>query len=80
MFAGFYTFTFFLSLIALLYGLSQWSLDMEPYGLWLLPIPLALLISAYITALVGQRLGHEQMQELRHFLDQMLGIEADATD
>lgn len=75
MFAGFYTFTIFLSLIALLYGLSQWSLDMEPYGLWMLPVPLALLVSAYATALVGQRLGHEQMQALRDFVDQALSTE-----
>jgi len=79
MFAGFYTFTIFLSLIALLYGLSQWSLGMEPYGLWMLPIPLVLLISAYVTALIGQRLGHEQMQELHQFLDQTLETEAEAT-
>lgn len=77
MFAGFYTFTIFLSLIALLYGLSQWSLNMEPYGLWLLPVPLVLLVSAYATALVGQRLGHEQMQELHRFVDQTLDLEAE---
>ena len=77
MFAGFYAFTIFLSLIALLYGLSQWSLNMEPYGLWLLPVPLVLLVSAYATALVGQRLGHEQMQELHRFVDQTLDLEAE---
>lgn len=77
MFAGFYTFTIFLSLIALLYGLSQWSLNMEPYGLWLLPVPLVLLVSAYATALVGQRLGHEQMQELHRFVDQTLDLKAE---
>ncbi len=78
MFAGFYTFTIFLSLIALLYGLSQWSLDMEPYGLWLLPVPLVLLLSAFAVALVGQRLGHEQMQALRDFVDQILEAKSDA--
>jgi hypothetical protein len=77
MFAGFYTFTIFLSLIALLYGLSQWSLNMVPYGLWMLPVPLVLLVSAYATALVGQRLGQEQMQELHHFVDQTLDLEAE---
>ncbi len=72
MFAGFYSFAFFLSLMALLFGLSQWSLGMEPMGLWVLPIPVVLLISAFATALVGQRLGHDQMGELRDFLDAAL--------
>jgi hypothetical protein len=75
MFAAFYIFAIFLSLIALLYGLSQWSLDLEPYGLWLLPIPIVLMIGAYITAFIGQRLGHDQMELLHHFLDRTLETE-----
>ncbi|MBT3344073.1 MAG: hypothetical protein HN404_13820 [Gemmatimonadetes bacterium] len=72
-FACFHIFGIFISLMALLFGLSQWSLGMEPFGLWLLPIPLILTISAFVTALVGQRLGEDQMRELRLFLDETVG-------
>jgi hypothetical protein len=76
-FAAFYVFTIFLSLIALLFGLSQWSLDIAPMGLWLLPIPLLLLASAYAVAWTGQRLGHEQMVQLRARFDDVLEQPAD---
>lgn len=66
-----------LSLIALLFGLSQWSLDIAPMGLWLLPIPLLLLASAYAVAWTGQRLGHEQMVQLRARFDDVLEQPAD---
>ena len=72
MFAAFYVFALFLSLIALLFGLSQWSLDMTPYGLWLLPIPLGLVLIAYIISQVGQRLGRGQMEELYGFVGKVL--------
>jgi len=72
MFAAFYVFALFLSLIALLYGLSQWSLGMEPYGLWILPAPLFLVLCAYIVSQVGQRLGREQMEALYGFTEDTL--------
>lgn len=71
-FAGFYTFAIFISCMALLFGLSQWSLGMAPIGLWLLPLPILLLISAYGIALIGQRLGHDQMAILQEVFDQAL--------
>ena len=74
-FACFHIFGIFISLMALLFGLSQWSLGMQPFGFWLLPIPVILTISAFVTALIGQRLGEEQMRELRQFLDEIVGVD-----
>lgn len=73
-FACFYVFALFVSLMTLLFGLSQMSLGMSPLGLWLLPVPLALILAAIATARIGQHLGSAQMSVLRQFLDQTLDI------
>ena len=72
-FACFHIFAIFISLIALLFGLSQWSLGIKPFGLWLTPIPLILTLSAFGIALIGQRLGEDQMRSLRMFLEEAVG-------
>ena len=62
----------FCGITGLLFGLVQWSLDWSPWALWSVPIAALMIGSVYVVALIGQRLGHDQMVPLRTFLDQSL--------
>ena len=42
---------------------------MSTFALWSVPIAALMIGSVYVVALIGQRLGHEQMVQLRTFLD-----------
>ncbi len=72
MFVFFYSAIGFLTLMGLMFGLSQWMLKMEPWGLWFVPAGLALLLLLYIASRIGQGLGREQMHQLQDFLDETL--------
>jgi hypothetical protein len=73
MLASFYALTIFVGLVGLIFGLSQWSLGMSPYGLWVVPLSILLLVITYTIALTGQNLGLAQMHLLRSVLDKALG-------
>lgn len=60
----------FCGITGLLFGLVQWSLGWSPWALWSVPIVALMIGSVYAVALVGQRLGYDQMVQLRDFLDQ----------
>lgn len=73
--------TFFLAIYAALtflcigssmFGLSQLTMGAEPWALWALPVGGVLIGLTYGGALLGQRLGAEQMQALQHTLDDAL--------
>lgn len=68
MFVFFYSAIGFLTLMALIFGLSQMMLNMEPYGLWAVPIGIVLLTGFFVMSKVGQRLGNDQMHQLRIML------------
>ena len=72
LFASFYAFTIFLAFVGFSWGFSQWSLDMAPTAMWLVPLALALLAIAYGIALTGQKLGAAQMTRLRTYLETAL--------
>ncbi len=72
MFASFYGLSIFIGLMGLMFGLSQWSLGMEPHGFWAVLVSVLLAIIAYGIALIGQRLSHEQIGQLRSFLEHTL--------
>ena len=59
----------FCGITGLLFGLVQWSLGWSPWALWSVPIAILMIGSVYVVALIGQRLGHDQMVQLRAFLD-----------
>ena len=54
------------------FGLAQLQLGQAPYGLYSIPVAALLLAAVYGAAQVGQRLGHEQMEELTEFLEACL--------
>ena len=74
LFATFYGFSVFIGLIGLVLGLSQWSTGMKPYGLWLVPLSLVLIVLAYFIALSGQKLAYKEMVFLRELLNSSLNL------
>ncbi len=72
MFVFFYSSIGFLTLMGLIFGLSQMLLKMNPYGLWAVLIGGILLIGLFIMSKIGQGLGLEQMHQLKDFLDNSL--------
>ncbi|MCK5104940.1 MAG: hypothetical protein KAR17_19090 [Cyclobacteriaceae bacterium] len=80
MFVFFYSAIGFLTMMGLIFGLSQMTLKMDPYGLWSVPIGGILLIGLFVISKIGQRLGQEQMQQLKDFLDDSLNPNQDNLD
>ena len=72
MFVFFYSAVGFLTLMGLMFGMAQWMLKMEPWGLWFVPAGLVLIVLLYIASKIGQKLGREQMHQLRDLLDEIL--------
>lgn len=62
----------FCGITGLIVGLAQWSLDWTPWALWSVPVAALMIGSVYGVALIGQRLGHDQMLQLRAYLDQAI--------
>ncbi len=72
-FVALYAVLAFGGVVGLLFGLSQWMLRTSPVALWAVPASLALAAVLYGLALVGQRLGHPQLQLLRTFVETATG-------
>jgi len=72
LFAFSYILILTLGFFGTLYGLAQWQLKQPAPGLWALPITLGLIAVVYSAALIGQRIGHAQTEELTNFLHQSL--------
>jgi hypothetical protein len=68
MFVFFYSSIGFLTLMGLIFGLSQMMLDMDPFGLWSVPVGGGLLVGLFVMSKIGQRLSHEQMKQLNDLL------------
>lgn len=73
MFVFFYSAIGFLTMMGLIFGLSQMMLKMEAYGLWSVPVGGLLLTGLFVMSKIGQRLGYDQMHQLKDFLDRSLG-------
>jgi hypothetical protein len=72
MFMAMYAFAVFGGVIGVVFGSSQWTLGMEPTGLWAIPGAMALSAFTYGLALVGQWLSRDQIEALRAFTDRAL--------
>lgn len=55
-----------------IFGLIQWSLDLYPWGLFVVPVLLAALGLMFGVSRIGQRLAAPQTAMLRHFLEDVL--------
>ena len=80
MFVFFYSAIGFLTLMGLIFGLSQMMLNMDAYGLWSFPVGSFLLFGLFIISKIGQGLGHDQMHQLKDFLDNTLKTNHDNLD
>lgn len=72
MFVFFYSFIGFLTMLGLIFGLSQMMLKMNPWGLWSVPVGGVLLAGLFLISKIGQRLGQEQMHQLKEFLEKII--------
>jgi hypothetical protein len=61
------------TLIILLIGLSNWSLDQPAGILWGVPVGVALFSTLYFVAYTGQQWSRAQMRELLHFCEEAIG-------
>jgi len=50
-------------------GLAEWYLGMKSIWIWSIPVSIVLYILILLAAQYGQRLGGEQLIQLREFLD-----------
>lgn len=61
----------------LLYGMVLRTLGERSSILWLVPVLLALFVTLWLVASVGQRLSRHQMKTLHDFVEQSLGMRID---
>jgi uncharacterized integral membrane protein len=71
-FAGIYALVVFAGFTGFTFGLAQLQLKQPAPALWSLPAMVVMLAMVYIGAMIGQRLGHDQMDELTAFLEDCL--------
>lgn len=60
-------------LFAVMVVLSQWTLGMDTPLWWVVPLCLILLLILYFIAQTGQKIGAQQMFDLHHFYEDILG-------
>jgi hypothetical protein len=72
MFVFFYSSIGFLTLMGLIFGLSQMMLKMNAYGLWAVPIGGTILIGLFVVSKIGQKLSRAQMGQLNILLFETL--------
>ncbi len=75
MFVFFYAFIGFAVMIILILGTSYMSLGKSGAILWLVPVLVVIFLTLYLVSYFGQKLGHDQMVTLHHFMEKCLGQE-----
>lgn len=64
-----YAFCAILAFIGFMFGSSQWLIGQSPTGLWLTAASGVVAVIEYVAGLVGRRLGSDQTERLRSFID-----------
>jgi len=67
-----YFFVSFLMLFGAALGYVQWTMDDRPWGLWAVPVGVVIIAGLHGASQIGQRLGQEQMRQLRSRLDDLV--------
>lgn len=80
MFVFFYSSIGFLTLLGLIFGLSQMMLKMNAYGLWSIPVGGGIMLGLFIISKIGQGLSNDQMHQLKDFLDSTLETNQESLD
>lgn len=58
-----------LGISSFVYGFSKWALGESTLAWWGVPVSLLCIAGIYVGSYVGQKLGHDQMDILHHFVD-----------
>ena len=69
-----------LGVIALTFGLSQWSIGVYAWAFWGVPLSAVLYVIVYFIARTGQHMGKEQMGVLQNFLDKAIEVKGSTTE
>ncbi|MCB9297307.1 MAG: hypothetical protein H6559_29900 [Lewinellaceae bacterium] len=72
MFVFMYSIIGVICLFVAITGFSQVSLGIPAPVLWVLPVGAGLAIFLYLSAKTGERLGKDEMQQLKRFLDEVV--------
>lgn len=64
----------FVALAATMFGWSQWLAEQPAWAFWLVPVSTLAAGALYAGALVGQRLGADEMEHIRGFVHASLGV------
>lgn len=67
-----YAFCVIIAFVGLMIGSSQWLIDQTPTGLWLVAASGFIALIEYAIGLIGRRLGADQTDLLREFVDRAL--------
>jgi len=71
-FMALYALILFGGFCAACYGYAQLKLEHPPMAFWGVPVALLLVAGVHLVACIGQRRGHDQMQELQRFVQRAL--------
>jgi len=72
MFMFFYGLFGFLAFVGLTLGMSQWTLKREMWGFWFLPVAAIGMIVMYFISYEGKKLSHDEMRNMKQFIDRAL--------
>jgi hypothetical protein len=75
-----YFFMAFLMLFGAALGYVQWTMEDRPWGLWAVPAGMVIIASLHGASQIGQRLGDEQMHQLRARLDDLVQRSLDSAE
>ncbi len=75
-----YFFMAFLMLFGASFGYVQWTMDDRPWGLLALSIGAVVIASLHVASRIGQRLGDEQMHQVRSRLDDLIQRSLDSPE
>lgn len=66
-----------LTLFIGMWGLTKWSLDMDASILWAIPVFAVMAAVLYFSAQTGQKLGAQQMYDIHHAYEELVGDHVD---
>jgi len=62
----------FALLVGTTWGYAQWATETTPWALIVVPLVMVLGVGLYVASQIGQRLGAEQMTQLRAALEELI--------
>lgn len=72
MFMFVYGFFGFIGFVGLTLGMSQWTLEKNMWGFWLVPVSLLGMVAMWLVSVEGKKLARAEMHALKNFVDEAL--------